>query len=129
MLKEFVPDVWLEIFFCWLSVLLYPKIVDKRGAGGVDEEIKDVEDSVDLHEDQDSAKGLQHPIDHVKLHGYKVPILPLFSIKCHIISPKQLNWTKKLKEGQTYSQCWDQELSSLECPGIFYELYIFLCLS
>ena len=88
-LLEFLPDVWLKILFCWLSVLLYPKIVDKRCSGGIDKNIKYVEDSVGFHQDQDGAEGLKDPVDHVEFHGYKVPIPPLLPDKFIISASKK----------------------------------------
>ena len=76
---DFFPDIRLEILLCRLSVLLNPKIVDQRGSGGVDKDVEDVEDSVDLNQDQDGADGLQHPVDQVELHRHEVSVLPQLS--------------------------------------------------
>ena len=78
-LMEVLPDIWFKILFCWFSVGLYAKIVDKRGSGGIDKNVKHVEDSVGFHQNQDGAEGLQDPVDHVEFHRHKISILSQLS--------------------------------------------------
>ena len=67
-----------EILFNHVSILLNTHEVDQRSSTGIDQDVEKSEVSVGRNDDdQDGAAGLQHPVEHVELHGHQVPVLPL----------------------------------------------------